>query len=405
MRTRPLKRYCNGPPQYGLNIAAGEYTSEGVRLIRTSDIRPDGSLSDAEQGVFVPDAVVEPRHRLQAGDILFSRSGTLGRSIRVTESASAMTFAGFLVRFRPGAEADPRFLEYCANSAPFQAAVEADAVTSTISNFNAEKYGEVRLPDIAPDRQRNIANYLDIEIARIDALISKKQRMIELLTSRTESLLATTLDPIAAKWGEVPLKSVSAIDVSNVDKKSYEGQRAVLLCNYTDVYYNRRIDRTIEFMSATADPQQIQRLTLRSGDVLITKDSETADDIAVPSLVVEDLPNVVLGYHLALLRATSIRGDFLYWSLRSRRCRDSFSLAASGVTRVGLRQDAVGRVPIPNAPIDVQDEVIELMERVTENSERVVSALRDQIGLLREHRQALITAAVTGAIEIPGVAA
>lgn len=185
MRTRPLKRYCDGPPQYGMNISASEYANDGVRLIRTSDISADGSLVTSDAAVFVASEAVERRHRLLAGDLLFSRSGTLGRCIRASADLADMTFAGFLVRFRAGRAADPRFLEYCAASALFKAAIDADAVTSTISNFNAEKYGEIRLPDHSIEAQTAIADFLDRETARIDALITAKRSMIRLLEERT----------------------------------------------------------------------------------------------------------------------------------------------------------------------------------------------------------------------------
>ncbi len=261
----------------------------------------------------------------------------------------------------------------------------------------------VLLPPVA--HQLKIADYLDAETARIEALIAKKQRMIELLEQRVESLLAVVLEPLIERWGEAPLKSVAAIDVSNIDKKSYDGQQAVRLCNYTDVYYNPTITSRLDFMVATADPSQIRRMTLRQGDVLITKDSETAEDIAVPAWVAEDLAGVVLGYHLALIRPYEGDGRFLYWGIRSRRCRDAFSLAASGVTRVGLRRDEMARVRVPVAPLDKQQSASDLVERRVAAEDSAIKAIMRQIELLREHRQALITAAVTGELKVPGVAA
>ena len=158
-------------------------------------------------------------------------------------------------------------------------------------------------------------------------------------------------------------------------------------------------------MDATAEFAQIIKLTLKKGDVLITKDSETADDIAVPALVVEDLPGVVLGYHLALLRPFGILGDFLYWVVLSRRSRDSFSLAASGVTRFGLRQDAIARVSVVNAPLEEQISLVKLIEKNVSVGDSVVDLIQSQVALLKERRQSLITAAVTGELEIPVVAA
>lgn len=267
-----------------------------------------------------------------------------------------------------------------------------------------EDFYDIECPVPPINTQRAVADYLDSETARIDALIAKKRQLVERLQELGESLIAHELESVAES-GQVPLKFVATIDVSNVDKKSYEGQVSVRLCNYTDVYYNRVIDRSLDFMEATADRKQLERLALRSGDVLITKDSETADDIAVPAFVREDLPGVVLGYHLALIRPNGIRGDFLYWSLRSRRARDHFFLAASGVTRVGLRQDAVGRVLVPAAPERIQAEVAGRLEGSTSHIERASAAIARQVLLLGERRQALITAAVTGGLDIPGAAA
>src|SRR4051812_31824421 len=101
---------------------------------------------------------------------------------------------------------------------------------------------------------------------------------------------------------EERLKHIATVRISNVDKKSIEGDTPVRLCNYTDVYYRDRITRNSEFMRATATPDQRTTFALRRGDVLLTKDSETADDIGVSSYVADDLPDVLCGYHLALIR-------------------------------------------------------------------------------------------------------
>ena len=97
------------------------------------------------------------------------------------------------------------------------------------------------------------------------------------------------LGEIPAHWKVRRLKTITSVQLSNVDKKSLEGQQPVSLCNYTDVYYHERITADLDFMSATASPEQVHRFTLRADDVLITKDSESWTDIAVPAVVAEDL--------------------------------------------------------------------------------------------------------------------
>ena len=91
--------------------------------------------------------------------------------------------------------------------------------------------------------------------------------------------------------------------VSNVDKQTVDGEADVRLCNYSDVYHFQRITKNLRFMQATATPAEIERFRLKLNDVLITKDSESWDDIGVPSLVEYESPDLVCGYHLALLKA------------------------------------------------------------------------------------------------------
>lgn len=129
------------------------------------------------------------------------------------------------------------------------------------------------------------------------------------------------------EWvGEVPvgwmiekLKFVAEVQPSNVDKKTKKNEKEVLLCNYTDVYYNEEITGDLPFMKATASDPQIRKFTLKGGDTIITKDSEDPNDIAVPAYVPQDLDGIICGYHLALLRPKDrILGGYLKRVMDSR---------------------------------------------------------------------------------------
>ena len=106
---------------------------------------------------------------------------------------------------------------------------------------------------------------------------------------------------IPDEWGIGSLGDIASVFLSNVDKKSNSNEVDVFLCNYTDVYYNDYIKPDIDFMKATASKREIEKYKLRSGDVIITKDSETKEDIAVSAVVKEELPNLICGYHLAII--------------------------------------------------------------------------------------------------------
>ena len=93
-------------------------------------------------------------------------------------------------------------------------------------------------------------------------------------------------------------------------------------------------------MEASADRREIDRFQVRRHDVLVTKDSEEPDDIAIAALVTEDLPGVLCGYHLAMIRPRSggIHGPFIAWAHASKQFRAQYEAKAVGVTRFGLSQ-------------------------------------------------------------------
>ena len=139
---------------------------------------------------------------------------------------------------------------------------------------------------------------------------------------------------------------------SNVDKKTVEGQEVVRLCNYVDVYKNDYITDELDFMQATATRSQIEGFQLKAGDVLITKDSESWDDIAVPAFVPKHLDSVLCGYHLALIRPdpTLADGEFLFRCFAAEGICDQFRIAANGITRFGLETSSLNDAVIPLPP-------------------------------------------------------
>ncbi len=208
------------------------------------------------------------------------------------------------------------------------------------------------------------------------------------------------LGEIPANWEVKRLKAFASVQLSNVDKTSVEGQEAVRLCNYTDVYYNERITPDLEFMSATATREQLRRFSLFAGDVLITKDSESWTDIAVSAVVTENLPDVLCGYHLAIVRPDDgCVGAFLSRAFSAIGPRDQFRVAANGITRFGLGGDAIrtGLFAIPPEP--EQRAIAAFLDRGTARIDALVAKKERLIGLLQEKRTALITHAVTKGLD------
>ena len=208
------------------------------------------------------------------------------------------------------------------------------------------------------------------------------------------------LGEIPTNWEVRRLKSFASVQLSNVDKKSAEGQDAVRLSNYVDVYYNERIDDGIDFMPATATTDQIRRFSLRTGDVLITKDSETWTDIAVPAVVSEDLPGVLCGYHLAHIRPDEYcDGRFLSRVFAAVGPRDQYHIAANGITRFGLTGDSIRAGVFAFPPLSEQRAIAAFLDRETAKIDAFVAKKERLIELLQEKRTALISDAVTKGLD------
>ena len=164
------------------------------------------------------------------------------------------------------------------------------------------------------------------------------------------------------EWKEVRLGDVATIIVSNVDKKKRDGESPVRLCNYTDVYNRDSIEPSQEFMEATATLAQIKKFGIRVGDVLITKDSETADDIAVPTYVAETADDLVCGYHLAIIRhGKEIDGRFLKSYFELPHTRYYFGSRANGVTRFGLTIDGIRGAKLHLPPLAEQRKIAKIL--------------------------------------------
>jgi type I restriction enzyme S subunit len=183
------------------------------------------------------------------------------------------------------------------------------------------------------------------------------------------------LGQVPAHWEVRRLKRIASVQLSNVDKKSAVGEMPVKLCNYVDVYYHDVIDAKLDFMEATATPEQVRRFSLRGGDVLITKDSESWTDIAVSAVVASELPNVLCGYHLALVRPSrnACDGAFIARAFAADGIRHQFHVEATGITRFGLSSGAICDAVFGIPPLDEQRSIAAFLDRETARIDALVT--------------------------------
>lgn len=200
---------------------------------------------------------------------------------------------------------------------------------------------------------------------------------------------------IPEHWKELKLKYIADSNPSNIDKKSKDGESEIFLCNYVDVYNNEFINSKIEFMKATANKNQIEKFILNKDDVIATKDSETPDDIGNPALVVEDLKNVVCGYHLTQIKPRAIVGAYLFRQFQAKFVQSYFEVSANGITRYGLSVDKFNSVLLLNPPPEEQTAIANYLDRKTAEIDDLIAKKERLLELYEEEKTAIINQAIT----------
>ena len=399
--------------------------SNDIACVRVADfdrVKFRANMSRPTVRSIEPD-VIQTR-MLYPGDLLLEVSGGGEKqpvgAVVIFDNEQPAVCSNFIAQLRPSEGFESRYLTYL-HSALYSTRVNVRSIKQSIGIQNLDKASYLNEPAGFPPfpEQRAIAGFLDRETAKIDSLVAKMERLIELLQEKRTALISRTvtkgLDPnvpmkdsgvewlgeIPAQWRIKRLKSFATVRLSNVDKKSADGQEIVRLCNYVDVYYNENIGPDVEFMSATATKEQVHRFSLRKGDVLITKDSETWTDIAVPAVMTQDLPGILCGYHLAHVRPdSSCDGAFLSRIFAAIGPRDQFQVSANGITRFGLTGDSIRRGVLALPPLSEQRTIAGFLDRETAKIDALIAKVREAIVRLKELRSALISAAVTGRIDV-----
>lgn len=408
----------------GGGFSKANLSDDGTRAVLYGDIYTKYNIKVEEAVRFIPDEIAAKSISIQAGDLLFTGSGETKEEIGkcVVFLGSNKTVAGGDVIIFRSKLHSKTFLSYALNTEGIKFENAKNSKGEIVVHTYASKLKELRIPIPPLPEQKAIAEFLDKKTALIDKAILIKEKQIALLQERRQILiqLAVTrgLDPnvklkdsgvdwigmIPEHWEVKRLKFLANCFPSNVDKHSKANESEVRLCNYTDVYKNEFITDSMKFMIATANNDQIQKFSLQKGDVIITKDSETSSDIAIPALVTEDLSNVVCGYHLAVIRPR--KKSYSRYLFRAFQCKVfniQFEVCSNGITRVGLGNSDLkkGFFLVPNEKEQIA--IAEFIDSSTNKLDRIISLKDKEIEKLKEYKSTLIKSAVTGKIKVAGV--
>ena len=337
-----------------------------------------------------------------AGSLIVSTRAPIGYIVETTMPTAFNQGCRGLV---PRTGVDVRFFRYQLLAAAEH--LEARGQGSTFVELSSEGLSSFPLFVPPVEQQRVTADYLDTETARIDRLVEARRRQLGLLDEREAeavlSLLHAECDTPLMKLSRVA-DLLAGYSYRSGEFVEQDGAVVRLLRGINVDVGAIRWDETVwvrpEIAAATA------RFGLELGDIVVGMDRPIiSTGVRVARLAGGDLPAMLVQRVARLRVRPGLLQDYLWCTLRSPRLGDYFAPMFTGVSVPHLSPAQIMSFEIPVPPVASQAAIAEAVRQIEESGRRLRAAIASQVDLLLERRHALITAAVTGELEIPGVAA
>jgi len=410
-----LKYICSESAVYGLNESAENYVEEGVRFIRTTDIDNKGNLDNSMGGVFLPEEKVKG-YILKTGDLLVSRSGSLGTSLYFDEDKyGKCSYAGYLVKFRANSKNCPKFLFYFSKSNIFYIQIQLALVSSTISNFNGNKYANMILPLPSYYEQKAISNFLDQKTAEIDGLIADKEKLIELLQEKRQAIITEAvtkglnpnvrLKDSGIEWiGEIPehwevTKVKYYYDVClgkmiQSNQEDYSDTLEYYLCAINVTWDGIDISNLKEMWFSNEDKK---KYSIKSGDLIVCE----GGDVGRASIWDGRVENCYIqnAVHRVREKKNSLNKYLYYW-LYFLKHAGYIDLICNKATIMHYTYEKFLNTILVIPHLGEQQEIINYLDEKIEEINSLKKEIEQQIQNLKEYRQSLISETVTGKIDV-----
>lgn len=405
MRTVPLKRIV------GINLHTLPETTEPGFEFRYVDIGAVGRgqlISEPEATVFAA-APSRARRLVRQGDTIISTVRTyLGAVWPVRDSATDLVVSTGFAVLTPGPGVDSRYLGWLAQSDVVVEEVVARSVGVSYPAISPSDIGTVRVPLPPLARQRVIADYLDRETARIDALIEKYERLKEHFRRRLDARISRTTcaswvgmgGALPSEWRALPLRRCfDGVDYGIGDRSQASGPIAVL--GMGNVEPRKVVGEPGGYVESLDD-----RLLLLPGDLLFNRTNSLALVGKVAIWLRSDQPTTFASYIVRLRTAPIADARYLNYLLNTGAVLTlARAMALPSIGQANLNPNRYGSLRIPLPSLSVQRRLAGELEAEEGRTEDLTAKLRKQVLLLAERRQTLIAAAVTGELDIREVAA
>jgi type I restriction enzyme S subunit len=387
------------------------------RYLDISNVDSNGHLVSSEPMVF-RDAPTRARRIVRRGDTILSTVRTYLKAIAYidTECDDLIVSTGFAV-LRPRSSLDAAFQSYVVRSEPFVQAVMSHSEGVGYPAIAPSELGclPIWLPSLP--EQRAIAAFLDRETAKIDALVVRKQRLIDLLHEKRSALITRAvtkgLDPtvpmkdsgvewlerIPAHWVVLPLRRLAGIRYG-LGQPPRELSDGVPLVRATNISRGRILSEGMMY----ADPDDVpvgRNARLAAQEIIVVRSGAYTGDSAI---VPEAYAGAVAGYDMIV---TIRRGhpQYFAWQFLTQAIYGlQFGFYRLRAAQPHLNAEELGRTLVVVPPMEEQQAIAQHLQQKTARLDAVIAEISKGIGTLKEYRTALISAAVTGKIDVRGEA-
>lgn len=340
--------------------------------------------------------------RLRGGEVLISKlNPRKSRVVHVEPSNLPLVSSTEFVGLRGAGSIDHRFLGYLLQAEDVRQQLDARVQSVTRSHQRVDPSDIMHLLVSLPPlgEQRRIADFLDAETTRIDRLTQARQRHLRLIEERWESLIHEELTGIGTEDVELRRLGVKVTTgpFGTVFSAAEYEDGGVPMVNPVHIK-NGRILADDRHSVSHAVATRLARHRLNSGDLVVGRKG----DIGRAALVTDDQDGWICGSDCIALHpsAEHVRPMFLAYALRSQYLRSQLLANSLATTMPSLNEGNLLSLRVPHAQLAQQDEIVTRVDAAHSWTTRCTFAMESQLKILAERRQALITAAVTGQIDL-----
>lgn len=408
--------FVDGP--FGSDLKTSDYKDSGVPLIQLNNIRDSKHLLQNMRFVTEKKKQQLLRHLAVPNDIVIAKmADPVARCTIVSDEYSEYIIVADCVKLTPNKNlVNLSYLVWAINCEYVKVNAELVSTGTTRIRINLGELKKLKIPYPSLDEQQKIANFLDHETTKIDTLIEKQQQLIKLLKEKRQAVISHAvtkgLNPDApmkdsgVEWlGEVPehwqstkLKHIANKIIDAEHKTAdYTDTGEFLVCRTTNIKGGQLQLEGGKYTDLETYKRWTERGIPRAGDILFTREAPAGE-----ACVYDGTIPLCLGQRMVLFKLKSIRVDsyFVLHSLYSGLADNFIKQLSQGTTVSHFNMADIKNIPLFEPPINEQIAITKYLKEVAAKYDGLIDSTRLAVNLMQERRTALISAAVTGKIDV-----